>query len=72
VALATRREHLPGDPCDAALISETTAALLQLNPIIANTPTRYQMVPSAVSVTRLHSEITDDEAFRLWRKFAPD
>jgi hypothetical protein len=33
-------------------LSGTTYVLLQLNPVVVNTPTGYQLIPSAVGVTR--------------------
>ena len=49
------------------VVQSTTAALLELNPIVANTPTGYQVIPSAMGVTRPSSEITDQDHDIGWR-----
>lgn len=42
-------------------IGGTSAALLQLNPIIVNTPTGYQMIPSAVAVVNGGSHLSSQD-----------
>jgi Domain of unknown function (DUF4382) len=59
--LATGANALQVTLASPALVGGTTAALLQLNPVIADTPTGYQMIPSAVAITKGGSLITDQD-----------
>jgi hypothetical protein len=61
VTLATGGNTLLVTLAKPSFLNGTTAALLQLNPVIVNTPTGYQMVPSAVAIIKTSSEITDQD-----------
>jgi hypothetical protein len=57
VTLATGSNSFQVTLAKPALVGGTTAALLQLNPVIVNTPTGYQMIPSAVAIVKGSSQI---------------
>ncbi|HVC27817.1 MAG TPA: hypothetical protein VND40_06610 [Nitrososphaerales archaeon] len=61
VTLATGSTTFQVTLGNPALVGGTTAALLELNPVIVNTPTGYQMIPSAVAIVKGGSQITHQD-----------
>ena len=61
VALATGSNTFQVTLAKPAIVGGTTAALLELNPVIVNTPTGYQMIPSAVAIVKGSSQITHQD-----------
>ncbi len=61
VTLATGGNTFRVTLAQPAVLDGTTAALVELNPIVVNTPTGYQIVPSAVGVVKGHSSLTSED-----------
>ncbi len=61
VTLATGSNTFQVTLARPALVGGTSAALLQLNPVVVNTPTGYQMIPSAAAIVKGDSKISGHE-----------
>jgi trimeric autotransporter adhesin len=61
VALATNSTTFQVTLGKPALVGGTTATLLEMSPVIVNTPTGYQMIPSAVAIVKGSSQITHQD-----------
>ncbi|MDG7005928.1 MAG: DUF4382 domain-containing protein, partial [Nitrososphaerota archaeon] len=61
VTLATGGSTFQVALAQPSLVGGTTAALLQLNPVIVNTPSGYQMIPSAVAIVKGSAQISTNE-----------
>ncbi len=61
VTLATGGSSLTVTLARPASLAGSSIALLQLNPVIVNTPTGYQMIPSAVGIVRASTSANDSQ-----------
>ena len=61
VTLATGASTFQVALAKSSVLSGTTAFLVELDPTVVDTPTGYQMVPSAVGILRAHTELGDKD-----------
>jgi hypothetical protein len=61
VTLATGASTFQVTLAKSSVLNGTTAFLVELDPTVVDTPTGYQMVPSAVGILRAHSELGDKD-----------
>jgi hypothetical protein len=43
-------------------VQGTSAALLELNPVVVSTPSGYELIPSSVGIIKPHSEVSEQQA----------
>jgi hypothetical protein len=61
VSLATGGTALVATLVHPVSVNESAAVLLELNPVVVNTPTGYQLIPSMVGVLKPQSEYRSDD-----------